>query len=208
MDRTRGFLQNIVLSAKNIRSKSFILTALFLLPLCLAYGYLQGKDLDLKAFAQKIETLEQKARSLQRQAARQEKIWEQAKKSKPEYLSQAVEALPLLVPELHRVQALARQYPENRLLQDRLSFLQSEKNRIRFIQYMERTGPFFQEAELKMQNTVQMNENDLKNFLAAVEDANQERPILVIKDFDLKKQKEKADEAVYNIQVELIKRTP
>jgi hypothetical protein len=94
-------------------------------------------------------------------------------------------------------------------LQERLSFLQGDKNRIRFIQQEHRTGPFFQETEHKMQNTVQMNEDDLRKFLAMIEEGTPEdRPLLLVKEFDLKRLKEKADEIVYNIQVELIKRSP
>jgi hypothetical protein len=59
-----------------------------------------------------------------------------------------------------------------------------------------------------MQNTVQMNEDDLKTFLTAIEADSKDRPLLIIKDFELKKLKEKADETVYNVQAELIKRSP
>ncbi len=58
-----------------------------------------------------------------------------------------------------------------------------------------------------MQNTVQMNEDDLKKFLLAIETDAKDRPLLIIKEFELKKLKEKADETVYNVQAELIKRS-
>jgi hypothetical protein len=60
-----------------------------------------------------------------------------------------------------------------------------------------------------MQNTVQMNEDDLRKFLAAIEaNDTKDSPLLLVKEFELKKTKEKADEIVYNIQAEIIKRAP
>ena len=59
-----------------------------------------------------------------------------------------------------------------------------------------------------MQSSVQMNEDDLIKFLTAIEADSKDRPLLIIKEFELKKLKEKADETVYNVQAELIKRAP
>jgi hypothetical protein len=60
-----------------------------------------------------------------------------------------------------------------------------------------------------MQNSVQMNEDDLKKFLTLIEEEEtKDRPLLFIKEFELKRLKEKADEIVYNVQAELIKRSP
>jgi hypothetical protein len=209
MDRSPRLLQYIAFAAKNLKENGVLLTALFLIPLGLALVYLEGKASDLKLCAQRIEALSQKASVSIQQKERHERIWNLVQKSNPGYLAQAVESATLLVPELQRVQALARQYPENRALQERLSFLQRDRNRIRFIQQTERQGSCFRETELQMQHQVQMNEADLKKFLAAVEgEEKQDRPLFVIKDLVLKKQKEKADETVYLVQAELIKRGP
>jgi hypothetical protein len=54
-----------------------------------------------------------------------------------------------------------------------------------------------------------VNEDDLKKFLALIEEGTpQDHPLLLVKEFELQRLKEKADEIVYNIQVELIKRSP
>ena len=206
MDRPTRLLQTLVSSAKNLKGNPW-LVPLFLLPLCLVLWTLHRKNECLSEAAEKVDIMEQKASSAERLLDKQQQVWSAAQKSNPQYLSSVVEALPLLAPELHRVQALARQSPENTSLQERLSFLQGDSNRIRFIQQAERSGKFFQETELKMQNTVQMNEDDLKKFLSAIE-IDQDRPLLIIKEFELKKQKEKADETVYNIKAEIIKRAP
>ena len=164
--------------------------------------------MQLQAWTSKVSDLEEKATSSENTKSTRDSVWQSAKQSNPQYLSEVVETLSLLTPELCRVQALARQYPSNSALQERLSFLQGDKNRIRFIQQAEHSGPFFQETEHKMQNSVQMNEDDLKKFLTTLEADAKDRPLLIIKEFELKRLKEKADETVYNVQAELIKRTP
>jgi hypothetical protein len=170
---------------------------------------LEDKNTQLQIWTKKIETLEERALNLENSKAARDTVWQKVKQCNPNYLSQVVEAIPLLIPELNRVQALARQYPSNTALQERLSFLQGDKNRIRFIQHTQHEGPFFQETELKMANTVQMNEDDLRKFLAAIEaNESNDRPLLLVKEFELKKTQEKADEIVYNVQAEIIKRAP
>lgn len=210
MDRTTRLLQNFLRFAQSLRGISpLFLLPLSLIPLCLVIGLLEIKNDKLKAWTERTELLEQKAISAEKLKTAQQLLWARVQKSNPQYLSQTVESLSLLVPELRRVQALARQYPDHRALHDRLSFLQGDKNKIRFSQTTERQGPFFHEAEIKMQNAVQMNETDLTQFLAALEDTeSKERPLLLIKDIDLKKLKEKADETVYTVQAEIIKRSP
>ncbi len=164
--------------------------------------------MQLQAWTRKVSDYEDRATSSESSKIAQELVWQSAQQSNPQFLSQVIETLPLLTPELSRVQALAKQYPSNSALQERLAFLQGDKNRIRFIQQAERSGSFFQETEHKMQNTVQMNEDDLIKFLTAIEADSKDRPLLIIKEFELKKLKEKADETVYNVQAELIKRAP
>jgi hypothetical protein len=208
MDRTKRVLQDLLRLTQSLRRISpLFLLPLCLIPLCLVIVLLERKNGTLKTWTEQTELLEQKAISSHRLKAMQQQLWQRVQKSHPHYLSQVIEALPLLIPELRRVQALARQYPENRALQERLFYLQSDKNRIRFTQEAQREGPFFQETEIKMQNTVQMNEDDLRKFLYAIEE-QEDRPLLLVKDFDLKKIKEKADETVFTVQVELIKRAP
>ncbi|MBS0648418.1 MAG: hypothetical protein JSS10_04235 [Verrucomicrobia bacterium] len=210
MDRTTRILQNLLRLAQSLKRISpLFLLPLSLIPLCLALVLLEIKNDKLKAWTERIELLEQKAISAERLKTAQQLLWTRVQKSNPQYLSEAVESLTLLAPELRRVQALAWQYPDHRALHDRLSFLQGDKNKIRFSQTVQRQGPFFHEAEIRMQNAVQMNESDLTQFLAALEDPeSKDRPLLLIKDIELKKLKEKADETVYTVQAEVIKRSP
>jgi hypothetical protein len=205
MDSPSKFLQNLISSAKKVKVSEGFLISLALLPLCLILGYLYHKSARLHELAESADQLHAKASSLQSRLKAQEMRWALVQKSPPNYLTQAIESLPLLTPELRRIQALARQYPENALIQERLAFLQGDKNRIHFVKEAERAGPFFEEREHKMHTSVQMNEDDLKKFLFAIE-GEEPHPLLIIKHFELKKQKEKSDETVYNIQTELLTR--
>ncbi|HUD01043.1 MAG TPA: hypothetical protein VMR37_01835 [Rhabdochlamydiaceae bacterium] len=210
MDRTTKFLQTLLRLTQDLRKiNPLLLLGLGLIPLCLVLWRLEEHSIKLQAWTDQIDLLEERAISSKNLQTNRESLWERVQKSNPHYLTQVVEPLPLLAPELRRVQALARQYPANNALQERLSFLQGDKNRIHFVEQTQRAGSFFQETELKMQSSVQMNEEDLRKFLTAIEeDQNQDRPLLLVKEFELKRIKEKADEIVYDIQVELIKRSP
>lgn len=209
MDRKSRLLQTYLRLAQDLKkSNPLLVLALGMIPLCLVIFHLEQKSLQIQAWTKKISDLEERATLSENSKSTRDTVWQSAKQSNPHYLSEVVETLPLLTQELSRVQALAKQYPSNSALQERLSFLQGDKNKIRFIQQAERSGSFFQETEHKMQNTVQMNEDDLKQFLTAIEADSKNRPLLIVKEFELKKLKEKADETVYNVQAELIKRSP
>lgn len=177
-----------------------------ILPLCGVMGYLHMQHERLKEISHNIEILASKAALLQRQKEEMIRRWDLVQKSPSRYLMQVVEALPLLAPEERRTRALAKQYPENRLIQGRLLFLQGEKNKIRFNEEIQRADLFFQERELALQHPVQMNGEDLKTFLHLIEDPLSPKPLLIFKSFDLKK--EPADEPVYTVQAKLIERTP
>jgi hypothetical protein len=159
MDRPTRLLQTLVSSAKKIK------VLLFLLPLLGIILFLHQKNTQLQTLSEEIALLEKKRSCFQ--------------KKDP----QKTETLSLLVPELARVTALAHHYPDHPMLQERLAFLQSGSNRIRW-------------AQSKLQNPVQMNDDDLRKFLELMDGVS-------IKEFDLRKQKEKGDENVYLINVEL-----
>ncbi len=206
VSRTK-LIQTLFQFAKNLKTSIFLIP-LSLIPLGWVVVVLEKENSHLKSAAQHIEILQRKAQTLQQKQTREEVVWKQVEKSDPLYLSQAVESIPLLVSELQRVQVLAKQYPEKRPLHERLAFLQSGQNQIRFVEKTQRKGPYFQETELKLQNPVQMNDEDLRKFLNSIEGKDPFKPLLIVKNFELKKKKEKGDEMIYNIQLELIKRMP
>jgi hypothetical protein len=196
MDRITRRLQNIVLSAKNLKQRLWIIP-LFWIPLLLVMGILQTKHARLKIISEEIDQLEQKSAHLQLQKERQQETLNQIDKRGPNYLSQTVEKLPLLAPELQRVQALARQYPENSALQERLSFLQGDKNRIRLIE--------ISPHQFKLLSSVQMNTDDLRKFLLAVEGETYSG--IEFQELFLQRQREKSDEWVYTLQATFTQKT-
>ncbi len=205
MDFTKRVLSYLILSTKKIK---FFLPFCSVFPLFVVLFFLNEKQSHLKALYRQIRPLKQTAALLKENQLQQQKKWETLQQSNPLYLSQSVERLSLLSRERDRVEILSKHYPENPFLQERLSFFQEEKNQIRFIPLIKRPGHYFLETELKLQNTVQMNEDDLRKFLFALEGEIKEKPSLMIKHFELTKKKEKGEEFVYTIEAELIQRTP
>src|SRR3954471_5738798 len=127
MDRKSRLLQAYLRLAQDLKkSNPLLLLALGMTPLCLVVLHLEQKSIQLQAWTRKVSDLEEKATSSENTKSTRDVVWQSAKQSNPEYLSQVVETLPLLMPELSRVQALARQYPSNSALQERLSFLQGD----------------------------------------------------------------------------------
>jgi hypothetical protein len=200
MDSPSKLLQNLILAAEKFAY------LLMVLPLGAVIGYLHLKHQRLKELSSNIEILESRAKELKSAHGKQERRWSVVQKSPPHYLAEVVEPLPLLSSEERRLTALARQYPDNRLIHNRLLFVQGEKNTIQFVEEMQRAGPFFQERDLAMHHPVQLNRHDLKTFLNLLEEPTTPKPLFIIKSFDLKK--EELDEPIYTLLVNLIERSP
>jgi hypothetical protein len=159
----------------------------------------------LKILATEISSLTNRAEALEKQKELQKKMELQISEATRGYLKETVEKLPLLQGEKERVVALSKQFPDNPSLKERLHFLESEQNQIRFDSI--RHGA---EIEHRLERRVQMDLSDLKKFLEAVDtdryDATQKKPFLLMKKFDLLKCYEKGDEKVYSIYAELIEK--
>ncbi len=152
-----------------------------------------------------ISALAARAEGLQKQKQLHELMKKQVAKGEQGYIKKKVESIPLLQGEHIRVAALAKQFPDNAPLKERLQFLQSDQNRIVFESTKDETI-----LEHRLIHRVQMDVRDLRNFLEAVEgdryDATEHKPFLVMKKFDLIKCYEKGDEKVYSIHAELIQK--
>lgn len=204
MERPTRLLQNFLRVAKS----SSVIIPLSLLPLLCVMWVAHGKIQTIQLLEQQVAGLEKKAVFQKKQKEKRDLIWGHAQKSDPHYLEKTFD---LLVPELKRVQALCRQYPDNRALHERLNFLQGEGNRIRWTLFSEREELTFHEKEFKMETRVQMNDDDLRKFLVAVEGDDyspaEGKPFLIVKEFDLSRERQSSDEFVYTIQAEVIQRS-
>lgn len=207
MELTTARLQNLLPSAKKLLKAPFWvkLCSLSALLLCCwgatSVSYINRYNA-LKTLTGDVSALASRAEALEKQKLLLKKMEDQAQSSSKDYIKQNVESLSLLQGEKVRVTALAKQFPENRFLTERLQFLQSDQNQIRFDEL--RDG---RELKLSFSHRVQMDLDDLKNFLAAIEgDSALDKPFLVMKKFDLIKCYEKGDEKVYSIHAEIIQK--
>lgn len=198
MDSPSKLLQNLFFIAKK---HTLIFIPLLLCPLAVVIGLLYFKSLDLKEAAQTILVLEKKAIHLKERQKEEAQRWAAVEPGSLE----ALESLRFLIPEEHRLEALFQQFPHNQAIKGRLAFLKGDQNQIHFLQTSEKSGPPFQQREWKMQSPVQLNTEDLKNLLSAIESKNR---LLIVKRFDLKKLREKTDEVVYSVETELIQKSP
>jgi hypothetical protein len=197
MDSPSKLLQNGLLATKKL---AFILMAL---PLCATLLVLKSKQSHLQNLKESVTILEKKAALLQKEHEAKELRWALVTQSPPDHLSHAIEALPLLSQEKKQLALLSRKYPDNIAIRNRLAFLQSGKNKIHFTEEAQRSGGSFHEKEVTMA-PVQMSPDDLRGFLEKVEGTTDPKPLYIIKDFSLKKEREE----VYSVQASLIVRTP
>gem|GEM_PF-4887842 len=188
---------------------NFLFPCIYIFSCAVLLVFLYQKNGYLEYLSQTIEPLEKKAQTLQKKRWIQEQNWQKVQKSNPNYLVNRVEAISLLKAERDRIHSLAKQYPDNPLLQERVAFFQEGTNRILFLPQSYRIGSQLLERELKLQNSVQMDEEELREVLSFLEEETiPEKPFLLIKEFTLSKKKEKGDERVYEVKFDIIERTP
>lgn len=210
MDFDSARIQTFLRSAKKLLEIPFWirLSSLIILMICAWSGVFfisLTHHRKLNDYADEIAALSHQAKILQKQALLHQKMEQQIKVAQRDYLKNCVETLRLLQAEKARVTALAKQFPDNNSLKERLLFLEGEQNTIHFETVRER-----EETEYHLTHRVQMDLDDLKNFLEAADgdryDATQKKPFLLMKKFDLIKCYEKGDEKVYSIYAELVQK--
>ncbi len=185
--------------------KLSVIAALFLMGYGTAVFYLLGKQQRIHQDAEEVSLLCIKREALEKQKALHKKMEAQIGRGAKDYIQQSIESIACLQGEHLRVAALAKQFPDNSFLKERLLFLSSDQNQIHFEAKRE-----VKDVHLHLTHRVQMDLNDLKTFLEAVEgdryDEKGNKPFLVMKKFDLLKCYEKGDEKVYSIHAEIIQK--
>jgi hypothetical protein len=163
------------------------------------------KHSSLSSAAQDIKLLSKKKEEILIQKKMYQTMKEHALKADVNYLSNLVGNMMFLKSEREKLHALSKHFPNNPALKERLSFLEEDQNRALFEQVQE-TTPFF--VHYRMKKRVHMNDDDLRNFLAAVEkepyDISSKKPLFRIKRMDLLKCYEKGDGKVYSVEIELL----
>ena len=162
---------------------------------------------------EEIAYLEQKALSTEIKKEKENAFVAQMERSDPFYLDKHLESLLFLESEILKLQALTFTHPQNECIKERLHFLRDGGNRLLFAEEGIQKSDLFQEVEEKQQQSVEMNEEDLKKLFTLVEGVSiwpyapkEARPQLIIKDFELTKKATGPQEKVYLVTMQLIKR--
>jgi len=131
------------------------------------------------------------------------------------YIDKHLETFTFLENEIKRLQACAYEPEQEDAAKRRLSFLKEESNRLLFTEEKIRRNETIQEIEEKQQHPVEMNEEDLKKLLTLIEGTiispylpKENRPQLIIKNFELSKKPVSSEEDVFVVNMQLIKREP
>lgn len=205
MDLSFKRLQNLFPAAIPFWVKLSCLIGALVICFSAASLLLFSRHQKLNDLSLQISALTTRAQGLQKQKQLYEQMKQQVAKAEQSYIKKKIESISLLQGEHIRVAALAKQFPDNTPLKERLQFLQSDQNRILFESTKDETV-----LEHRLIHRVQMDVRDLRNFLEAVEgdryDAVENKPFLVMKKFDLIKCYEKGDEKVYSIHAELLQK--
>ena len=102
---------------------------------------------------------------------------------------------------------------DKRSTEARLQFLDSEDNRLTFIEEEIRSSSTMKETEERQRHTVQMDEEDLKKLLSLIEEVSidsfspaENSPQIIVTDFQLEKKESPIKTKVFEIEMKLLKR--
>lgn len=204
----RSFLHRFVM----IRYNWVLLLVLAPLPSCLIilHGYYHLHQLE--ELAETTQLIHKKILHNEQMQKKEEKILSQLQLSDSHYLDKYVESLCFLQPEKKKLHALAAENRLDSFSCQRLQWL-SQENRLTFFEEKIRKHPLFCEIEEKQQQTIQANEEDLKQLLCFIEHVHiwpygpkPGIPFLFITDFHLIKKTIAPQQKVFCIDMKLIKR--
>ena len=136
------------------------------------------------------------------------------KSSRPSYLQESLESLPLLKRERQKWKIHTAQVAPSEKIKKRMAFLEDGSNQLAFSQGKAKKTSLFLETPLKQKGAVEINEEDLKAILCLVEGVEigpytpkLGAPQLLITSFSLeKKPAEETGERNYILHMDLIKR--
>ncbi len=187
--------------------------ALVLIPLIGAGFYLSQEANSLQDLQERFAKAARKERFALERKERKERFLQRYSSANPYFLDHNIESFPLLEREKEQLDSLLRHpaFPESRALQERLRFLQ--ENRLVFREEKIEVSKEMKEVEERQQHPVQMDEADLKQILAMIEDVSiddkypiEHSPHMIIKEFHLKKRKTPLQTEVFEVEMDLIKR--
>jgi hypothetical protein len=167
----------------------------------------------LEQLEEEIERTHMKMVVMQESQKKESALLSALKSPDPQYLDKHVETLTFLLPEIKKLETIQLENPEEEQIPKRLQLLKDGGNRLRFSEEEIRTNELFRETEEKQQQSIELNEEDLKKLLCLIEGVTiwpygpkEGRPQLIIKDFKLTRKELSPNEKVYVVMMQLLKR--
>lgn len=197
------------------RTRPFLFFALLSTPLFLVGIYLYMHHLELLRLQENFQTaLENGKQALERKAFK-ERFLNHYSQADPYFIDQQIESLSFLEKEQKEIRALIKHpamLKTNPFL-ERLQFLVSEENKLSFAEQNIRSSSQIKETEEKQQRAIQVDEEDLKRILSAIEGVPVEgyspfshSPQLLIQNFQLRKHTTAIETEVFLLEMSLVKR--
>lgn len=162
---------------------------------------------------QRLEGVNSKAVQYAQNKKREEQFLSDIKVVDHFYIDKHIETLTFLEPEIKRIEALFSHGEYEESLKKRLNILKEGPNRLAFTEEKNRSADMVRELEIKLQHSVEVNEEDLKRLLSLIEGVNigtyapaPRRPQLILKNFELTKKPLSSQEGVFIINMQMIKR--
>jgi hypothetical protein len=192
----------------------FFLLLLGIAPLASGFFLFQQRK-SIEVFQEQFSSVALKAKTAFEKKRRKERFLEIHKHSDPYFLDQEIESLSFLSSEKERLKSwLSHPAIANKsALQKRLHFLESDQNRLSFIDDEIQISKFMKETLEKQKMPIELDEEDLKNLLALIEETpfhlalpKMNRPQLIISDFSLTKKNAPLQNEVFELRMDILKR--
>jgi len=191
----------------------YLLLAIGLVPSFFIFFRYSVKNTQLESYSQKLQLLQKRSRLFIHKKQKEDLLLSQMNGADPYYLDKYVESLSFLDSEIKKWQRLSADKPIE-AIEKRLNFLCSDKNRLFFAEGEIIQEGSFKEVEEIQKHPVEVNEDDLKRILCAIEGVKiapytspDKHPQILIKQFDLtKKTHPEIKEKVFVLSMHLLKR--
>jgi hypothetical protein len=166
------------------------------------------KDLD-----ERIEMVHARKEQSEQVQKRQHSVLSSLSQSDPFYIDKYLESLTFLESDIKKMEMLSSETHSDEPIENRLSFLKEGANRLLFAEEKIVSKDKIREVFEKQQHPIETNEEDLKKLLCLIEGITiwpygpkEGRPQLIIQDFQLSKKRLGAQDHVFVINMNLIKR--
>lgn len=128
--------------------------------------------------------------------------------SDPSYVEQKIESIACLDKERLALEKLFQKpsFRGNEMAAKRYAFIKGGENKIQFSETSSQTYDGVSETLLHMARPVEIDNDNLKEILSRIEQKHFKQPLLIIKDFSLKRSKNSLGSEVYTLSMTLIKR--